>query len=299
MSGSTKPNLFIIGAPKCGTTSLHAILAQHPQVFMTRLKEPRFFSMDSRWEKGIKWYLNKYFQYAHAYPIRGESTPSNLFWYEKTIPRIKQLLGQDSAKFIILLRNPIERAYSHYWYNVQTKVAHTEPLDFEGALEAESSRTQITEYLRDGVLSYFYVKTGQYADQVSAFQKAFGANNVQVLLFEDLFSERYDHLINQVEAFLGISRTPLPIIKDNASHRFKNRSIQMIIRFIKPVREVMNPYLPKSMLKLLRGKLIEGNKESFKYPPMKAETRQKLAAKFKQSNLDLQNLIGRDLSHWV
>jgi len=299
MSGPIKPNFFIIGAPKCGTTSLHAILAQHPQVFMTRLKEPRFFSMDSRWEKGKKWYLNKYFRGAEAYPIRGESTPSTLFWYEKTIPRIKRVLDQEPAKFIILLRNPIERAYSHYWFNVQTKVVHTEPLDFEEALEAESKRAQISEYHREGVLSYFYAEVGKYAHQVEAFQQAFGENNVLVLLFEDLFSERYDESINQIEVFLGISRVPLPSVKDNASHRFKNKSIQMIVRFIKPVREVLNPYLPKNVLKSLREKYIEENKESFKYPAMKDETRQKLADQFEQSNRDLQNLIGRDLSHWV
>lgn len=299
MSGQALPNLFIIGAPKCGTTSLHAILSQHPEVYMTRLKEPRFFSMDSRWEKGSNWYLKKYFNNAGLYSVRGESTPTTLFWFEKTIPRLKQFLGQNPAKFIILLRNPIDRAYSHYWYNVQTKVAHKEPLDFEQALDAETARFSNPEFFRDGVLSYYYVKTGKYVEQVKSFQQAFGAENVMILLFEDIFSAQFDKTIQRIEMFLGISVIPLREVKDNASFRFKNKLTQKIIRFIKPIRESLNPIIPKGVLKLLRNKYIEMNKEQFNYPPMKEETRHQLASIFKKPNKELEALIDRDLSHWV
>ena len=112
------PNLFIIGAAKSGTTTLYSILNAHPEVYMSPEKSPRFFSKDDLYLKGLNWYASKYFSGSGNYPIRGEATPSYLALANLTAPRIQKAMVGKKIKFIVIFRDPTERAYSHYWFNM-------------------------------------------------------------------------------------------------------------------------------------------------------------------------------------
>ena len=85
---SKLPNFFIIGAPKAGTTSLFNILETHPQVYGSSVKETGFFSKDDRYNKGLIWYQETFFQESQGFPVRMEATPTYLTWSEKTAHRI-------------------------------------------------------------------------------------------------------------------------------------------------------------------------------------------------------------------
>jgi hypothetical protein len=132
------PNFFLLGAAKAGTTSLYHCLKQHPQVFMPANKEPRFFDRDEFYQEGLSVYLNRHFKGSEIYPARGEATPA-YHRPEKVIPRMKKAYGRLSPKFLIILRDPVERAWSHYLHRVFFTL---EEESFEHALKLEKSRIQ-------------------------------------------------------------------------------------------------------------------------------------------------------------
>lgn len=293
------PNLFIIGAPKSGTTTLHSLLEQHPQVFMSEPKEPRFFSRDSEYQKGFDWYLDTYFHDSSNHKILGEATPTYLYLNQKTIPRIKQHLQDSPIKFIAILRNPVDRAYSHYWFNRNTKLKLTESLSFEDALATENERlANSPEFYAEGRVSYAYFQIGLYASQAQAFINAFGEQNCLWLLFEDIFTENFQRTINNIEKFLEIDTLSLKYAKKKESIQYRSKTLAFLIRQSRELRKVASLFIPEKLRSNLKSSLISYNAKAFQYPSMQPQTRQMLVEKYKPSINDLEKIIGRDLSHW-
>ncbi len=133
------PNFLIIGAAKAGTTSLYDLLKQHPQIYLSFVKEPMFFSHDDNYRRGPEWYARAFFSGAQGCLERGEASPHYLYWSEKVAPRIKMVYGQMPVKYIVILRDPVERAYSWYWNMVKEGM---EDLPFETAVDLEEERLQ-------------------------------------------------------------------------------------------------------------------------------------------------------------
>ena len=130
-----RPNFFVLGAPKCGTTTLHEVLMAHPHIFMTKEKEPHFFDTDTYYNRGLDRYLRDHFRGAAGFKARGEATPTYLR-SGKARDRIRGDLGKD-LRFVVILRDPVKRAWSAYLqecrYGVETE-------SFERALELEPTR---------------------------------------------------------------------------------------------------------------------------------------------------------------
>jgi Sulfotransferase domain len=179
----TWPNFFIVGAPKAGTTSLYAYLAQHPQVFMPAMKEPQFFAQihpTAEFEHLVdairdrRRYLRLY-RGAAGFRAIGEASPSYL-WHPEVPARIKRVAPE--AKIIIALRDPIERAQSHHLEDYREGA---ENLRFCAALRSDLARP------RKGLgVSHMYVELGLYAEQVGRYLDVFGPYRVHVLLFDAL-----------------------------------------------------------------------------------------------------------------
>jgi hypothetical protein len=131
------PNMFILGAAKAGTTTLYNLLKQHPQVFLSFDKEPMFFSRDDYYSRGIEWYIDTFFKNSGEFTIRSEATPHYLYWAKKVSARIHAVYASQPIKFLVILRNPIQRAYSWYWNMVSEG---RESLSFLDALLAEERR---------------------------------------------------------------------------------------------------------------------------------------------------------------
>jgi len=295
-----KPDFLIVGAAKSGTTSLFHYLNQHPEVYIPEVKECRFFSQLPKNFNGLgaEFFPNsgitdeqEYFSLFKGYEdkICGDISNDYLYYYEESIKNIKKYLG-DEVKIIIILRNPIDRAYSNYMHHIRDG---WEDVDFSTALDNEENRIK-----NNWGWSYHYVKTGMYFKQVKAYLENF--KNVQIYLYEDL--KNVDDVLKNMYAFLEVE----PIIKlekvkeYNVSGYPKNKFIHNFLNndnFIKSFfKPIVKSLLPKETIQNLISNIKNKNLEK---KPMKKETREKLKGIFKEDINSLSKLINRDLSHWL
>ncbi len=201
------PDFAIIGAQKCGTTFLYNLLTQHPNVEGAFEKELHFF--DRRFDRGIEWYRSQFplpIWTEERKSITGEATPDYLI-HPHAARRMAKVMPQ--ARLIVLLRNPTDRAYSHYHHNMTRK--GREPLKFEEALEAEEARLRGE---RDKILEdehydsfnhrhFSYLFKGIYVDQLLRWSRFFGQEQMLVLKSED-FYERTPETLKLVLDFLRL-----------------------------------------------------------------------------------------------
>jgi Sulfotransferase family len=199
------PNFFIVGAAKAGTTSLYAGLRQHPDVFMSYPKEPHFFTQVNP-PAELRWHFEAYaspqrylglFEGSRGFKAVGEASTSYL-WHPQVAWRIRRQVPD--ARIIIALRDPIERAYSHYLMHVREGI---QPLDFYDALQEDLGRTDPA-----WAISHFYVGKGQYARQVRRYLEVFGPDRVRIVLFDDLERDARAQL-GEIARFLGLDPKPL------------------------------------------------------------------------------------------
>ena len=202
------PDFIIIGANKCGTTSLYEYVTQHPKIKGGIFKELHFFDRYSRYKKGLRWYR-------YHFPIRvksdafqvGEATPEYLF--NPAVPkRIYEVIP--NAKFIVLMRNPVDRALSHYQHS---KRAGVEDLPFEEALRREKSRIESVlknieknpKYENKEYEQYSYLSRGRYEEQIKRWLRYFSKDQFIFLKSENLFNNP-QKVSNEVFDFLNVRR---------------------------------------------------------------------------------------------
>jgi hypothetical protein len=196
------PSFVIVGAMKAGTTFLHRTLALHPQVRDPWRKEIHFF--DQNYARGLDWY-RAYFPHEEPGCITGEGTPSYMF-HPTAAARIMETLP--TAKVIAVLRDPTERAISHYRMALSR---NAEPLSFQKAIAEEESRIasdrekllQNPDYRASAYFQFSYRARGLYLPQVQALQRAIPAEQLMILDSRSLFKDS-DRVLREVERFLGI-----------------------------------------------------------------------------------------------
>ena len=183
------PNFLVIGAPKCGTTSLHHYLSQHPEVYVPQRKELHYFSYAymQRFAAGpgdayvlaplcaTRQAYEKHYERVGRQRAVGDISPSYLY-YAEVSERIKAELGK--PKIVVVLRDPIDKAFSQYMHLVRD---NRERLTFYDALMAEEQR------IREGWAALWrYAESSLYADKLKHYLDVFGIDHVKILLFEDL-----------------------------------------------------------------------------------------------------------------
>ncbi len=206
------PDFVIIGAQKCGTTSLYDHLCRHSQICSALLKEVHFF--DDGFHRGVPWYrsnfplcskISRRQKHELHDVLTGESSPRYLF-HPHAPARMAQVIPD--ARLIVLLRNPVERAYAHYQHNLRRR---REPLSFEEAIRGEDARLagELEKLLADETYFSFnythfsYVKRGIYVDQIEAFRRHFADDRILVLQSEDFF-QNVQQNVDRVFEFLGV-----------------------------------------------------------------------------------------------
>jgi len=295
------PNFLIVGAAKCGTSSLHNYLNQHPDVFMPsyneqgmKVKEPRFLIKDlvkDRLHNGV-WYLKSYqalFNNVVNEKAIGESTVLYLYYYNEAIKNIKKYLGHD-VKIIIMLRNPVDRAFSAY-----THVSRSikEPLSFEEALKIEKNRLENDTTLTPMVM---YKDMGLYHDMINAYVENF--KNVHVIMYED-FQQNTKEVVNQTLAFLGILRGGE--LDTHSKHNVGGKSWRFSFLkqfFMKDnfIKKGLRVIFSKTLRKRFRVFLEYFLKEKAK--PINPETKKELISFFRNDVEKLEKLLNIDLKNW-
>jgi hypothetical protein len=209
------PDAVILGAQKCGTTSLHYYLVQHPGVTAPLRKEVHYFDLNL--ERGEGWY-RAHFGRSDAPGLNLDSSPYYLF--HPAVPqRLRALLPQ--AKLVVLLRDPVRRAYSHYWHE---RDKGREKLAFEDAIAAEPGRIDGAHVeLERGTLAgspdhrhFSYLARGRYAEQLERWFAVFPREQFLILRFEDLAREPLA-VLNATLEFLGLP--PATSVSLEARHR--------------------------------------------------------------------------------
>jgi hypothetical protein len=210
--GRILPDFLIIGTQRGGTTSLYKYLVQHPHLAHALTKELRFF--DLNYHRGLPWYRSRFPSRRYRETVRrrrgielmvGEASPDYMF-HPHVPGRVARALPD--VKLIVLLRNPVDRAFSHYWH--QFKRGH-ETLGFAGAVEAETGRlageleriTADPSYMSYEWHHHSYKARGQYQDQLAAWLELFPRDRFLIERSEDFFQDP-PSVFRRVLQFLGL-----------------------------------------------------------------------------------------------
>src|SRR6266568_7444165 len=212
-----KLDFILAGAQKSGTTALHYFLEKHPRITMGDRQEMHFFDDDDLFSATVDYdLLHRHFRRVARSTIAGECSPSYLYW-GPAAERIWKYNAQ--IKLLILLRNPVERAFAHW--NMQ-RFKSREPLDFFDAVKEE--KTRIAGAPPAEARRFAYVDRGFYAEQLERVFKFFPRDQVKVVKFEEFTSKQRETLVS-IFSFLGLE--PL-------------RSVRSKDRNVVPYERVMN-----------------------------------------------------------
>jgi hypothetical protein len=296
-----KTNLFIVGATKSGTTSLHNYLSQHPDVFMSANKEPHYFAKNDIKEykgPGDKYIqnemfvteelgYNQLFEKSEDQKVIGESTATYLY-YSSAAEEIKRF--NPDAKIIILLRDPIQRAFSAYMH--MRRDGRESVHSFLETLNLEEKRKK-----DDWMPIWFYKDLGMYYQQVKKYIDIFGIQNVKVDLFEDVRND-WDKYLESVCAYLGIDKHHRfdTRVSDNISGLPKSRILHNLLRRKNIFTGTVKLLLPENERKLLKACFNKFNiKKSNK---LTLNEKLFLGNFYKESNQKLAELLKVDLKRW-
>lgn len=298
----TLPNFLIIGTQKAGTTSLALHLAKHPQVYMSPLKEPGFFdfenqkpdfngSDDLQLYSSVVTDLEAYrqlFAKASKEIAIGEATT----WYmysQKAAEHIHNYIP--NAKLIVILRNPVERAYSAFMHAVRD--GRENVTDFSQALQQEKIRIeQNWEYL------WHYKQMGYYYVQLSRYYKLFDRSQIKVFLYEDL-NHNSTKMLEEICQFLNIDKTLMPKMTTrlNKSGIPQNKLLDRLLKKSNPIKSTLRFFVPSQKLRFHIHMSLH-NRNLVK-PKVSSIAKNKMLQEYRSDILQLQDLIEKDLSAWL
>ncbi len=302
------PDFFLIGAPRCGTTSMASSLAHHPNICFSKPKEPHFWTFVRRYlpEADLERdYLQ--FCFGHYDPERhrvlGEGSVSYLYDREA----IEEILRHNpSAKFLVMVRNPIDLVHSYHSRLVTLLDEDVE--DFEEAWRLQEIRARgerIPRLCRDPFLLQ-YREIGRLGKYLKRLLEVVSREQTLVIVFDD-FARHNRAAYLKVLQFLEVpddGRIEFRRLEANKYPRFKwlqallKRPPKQEASFLRTL-EVQKRRKKKSLLKRLRKKLLKWNAVYRPRPPLSPEMRQELAETFREDVELLSELLGRDLTHWL
>jgi Sulfotransferase domain len=313
---SILPNFIVVGANKGGTTSIYHYLRQHPEVYLSPVKEPHYFSKDIEVNlfkrefaqnklQDIEKYVNgDMHEEYHAAFIRDESQYRKLFKNVKGQKAIGELstsylYSTDAAqeikdlvpncKIIICLRNPIDRAYSHYRMNLWT--GNSNEFDFYQALVDDYNH--IPKVWGN---AHLYTEIGMYYEQVKRYIDIFGKENVKIIFTEDM-KKNAAGVIKEVYAFIGVDTnfTPDTSTQYNEVYTPKYKNLTWFLNK-SGIRPLMKKFSPKFIKSIIVKTLYKGKSDKGEIP---ANAKAFLMGKLEQDIKKLSTLLNKDLSNWL
>lgn len=284
------PDTYLIGAQKAGTTTLAYLLDQHPRISVSQPKETHFFTHN--WDKGLEWYGTRFPEASPNHALVDASTSYSMASLRSgaggdlrgsaldNVPERVNSINPD-AKFIYLLRDPVERSYSGYWHSVRTG---RESRDFGKVLSQNNA----------------YLDVSDYSGQLSLWLEYFPLESFLFVLFEDM-KESPENTVAECFWFLG-KEADVSVRLDSAKNRSYNNTLtgRRINKLF-----IDRPRLAKSLTSLrplvpqaLREKMRERRTGSEPVPGMKQEDREFLVGYFRDKNRKLSELTGISLDKW-
>lgn len=287
------PSFICIGAQKAGTTSLQDILQQHPDIYLSPIKEIKYFHRDEHYSKGIEWY-SQHFKEALPHQIIGDITPDYIL-YQCAAKRIFDDLGKD-VKIIVLLRNPVDRAFSQFNFHQAMKVE--DETSFKKIIKNYPSIDLENKTFINWFTPAYYIERSLYFNQLQRYYSLFPKENIHVVLFEDLFGSKHSEKLSELLNFLGIKTKLDHTSKHSHSTRIpkNNFTATTISQFIN-VKQFLKLLLPKKIYLILRSNVVKFITK--KPSKLDLEIRKELFnTYFKDDVTKLEQLIGKDLSIW-
>ncbi len=312
MVASVKPNFFVVGAAKSGTTSLYFYLKQHPDIFLPPVKEPVFFAIDIvEWAYKCRKHIAKFNQeryfsqkklsYKHILFIKefdyykrlylntppgkiaGDMCTFNLF-SKIAAKKIKEF--NPEAKIIIILRNPVERAYSHFLMMLR-----------DGKTKGRNFLQEVIDDFEkdDKKCKEFYIEQGFYFSQVKRYIDVFGKERVKIFLFED-FTKNTEEVLKTVFDFLELPFFEVDLsVVFNKSSMPKFPALNAVVKSVKRnISFLSNLETPVFIKRFYNSFFMERSRES-----VSLEERKVLLRIFRKDIIKTAKLIKRDLSRWL
>ncbi len=253
------PTFVIAGAQKSGTSTLSKLIALHPEAHVFEKKETHYF--DWYYQRGIDWYAGL-FKPRPGQSVIGEATPTYMHY---PVARERMMDVLPDAKIVVIMRHPVERAYSHFWHS--RKYGFEDLETFEEAVEQEAERLATGE--RRELIRHSYLDRGRYIEQINALEAGYPRERIYALTLDDLIEDRQAAL-EGVLGFIGVSPGRAGAIIDR--------------------------------IEAERGDDGDGETEyranTNTYPPMDHATGVRLVEHFRPFNDRLAAWMGRDLSAW-
>lgn len=299
---AVKPNFFIVGAPKCGTTALYEYLRPHPNIFMPEVKEPHFFAKDLGTYPRIKT-LQEYTEiFAGSSDAHLRIGEASVYYLRSSVAIANIREFNPEAKIIAMFRNPVEMVYS--LHSQLLYVAEEREHDFETAWRLQERRSRGLD-LPPGSRGAFllqYAQVGQFGTQAQRLLSIFPPAQVKLILFDDFAASPqavYDDLIG----FLGVphdNRTDFPRINDNKRARlswlggFARKPPRVLRTAVQRLKQAVGA----EGINAVKTRIVGLNTVKERREPLSPEFRGELVETFREEVALLSRLLNRDLSHW-
>ncbi|CAN2040443.1 Sulfotransferase family protein [Candidatus Magnetomoraceae bacterium gMMP-15] len=296
----TLPNFLIIGVAKSGTTSLYHYLKEHPQIFMSPVKEARFFAFEKdlfekekddeelpkvkdRFKFTTIEQYSKLFQKVSNEKAIGEASPVYLF--SSTAPELIHSYIPN-VKVIAILRDPVERAYSAY------------QMRFRKAYETCDDFMKAFQKIRKIPIGGNYKNKGLYYKQLMRYYKLFNAEQIKIYLYEDL-RDKPQKLMKDIFQFLGVDENFVPdlSVKYNVGWKSTNKKLDSLVINDYYLKTLIKRFIPQSIISRLKNNFFITQKKA--KPKLSKELRKELIEVYRDDILKLEDLINRDLSMWL
>ncbi len=276
------PTFVILGAQKCGTTSLHSLLAQHPEICMSEPKETNFFNI--HFDRGLEYYRENFFNKWEGHKAVGEASPAYLF-----LPYVPERItaALPGVKMVVILRDPVRRAFSHWWMKT---TFGDESLSFGEAIK-RSLRLTSEDIAKAKMCGRFYLQAGYYAEQLQRYFQFFPRDQFHILFSDDLKRDT-EKALREIHSFIGVTPQNLP---GDTVNRFETLG-----PFAAKIRVLLRRFSMDNVISSRTGYIVRRLLMAIGDIPPKIddEMRIQLVEHYRPYNRELQEILKVDLSKW-
>jgi hypothetical protein len=289
LNSSDKIAVMIAGVQKAATSSLFDYLKQHPQLQGHDNNELSYFIVDEEYREEIASVWKKYYGPTEKTYFIAKS--AGIIFSPTAIERLYDY--NPEIKVIIILRNPVDRAYSAFWY--ARKTGHENLNSFEVAIAADPGR------FKNALSKSFcsYLERGYYATQLKNLYAKFPADQVKVVFQEELKNPgqvmRELFIFSNVDADFKVA----DFSKRNTAATSRFPLITKALKGNKTWKRILKKLFPGNSARRLKANFNSALSREINIPPMNNSTREKLTAHFRDEILELQKMTGRDLKDWL